>query len=94
MTHVETLARGEGTAWLSADRLRDDYVCLWYGGPHDGRLLEQARAPTEAAAVAWGTHRTTRVRIRTEEGRTYWAGIGPRPEGFSHTWQEVEGPLL
>lgn len=86
--------RQQGTAWLSADRLRDDFLCLWYGGPNDGRLLEQARAPTAAAAVAWGAYRSSRVRIRTDEGRTYWAGTAPRPEGFSHTWVAAEGPLL
>ena len=90
MTRAYTPHDGEGTAWLAADRLRDDYFCCWYGGPNDARLLEQARAPNAAAAVAWGAHRTPRVRIRTNEGRTYWAGTAPRPAGFSHTWTEAE----
>lgn len=79
---------GEGTAWLGADSVSDDYLCFWYFGPNDGRLAEQARVPTEALAVAWGRARTTRVRIRTGAGRTFWAGTARRPEGFTHTWSD------
>ena len=79
---------GEGTAWLGADATKDDYLCFGYVGPNDARLAEQARLPTEALAVAWGRARTTRVRIRTGEGRTYWAGTARRPEGFTLTWSD------
>jgi hypothetical protein len=79
---------GEGTAWLTADAVKDDYLCFWYVGPNDGRLAEQARLPTEALAVGWGRARTSRVRIRTSAGRTYWAGTARRPEGFTLTWSD------
>ena len=77
---------GDGTAWLVADVKRGDYVCFWYTGPDDGDLAAHARMANPADAVAWGRDRTTRVRIRTAEGRTYWAGRAPKPEGFAHTW--------
>ena len=79
---------GEGTAWLVADRVHGDYLCYWYAGTNDGHLVEQARAATPAEAVAWGRLRTPRVRIRTGEARTYWAGTGPRPATFAATWTD------
>jgi hypothetical protein len=79
---------GDGTAWLVADRVRGDYLCYWYVGPNGTRLAERARVGSSADAVAWGRLRTSRVRIRTPEARTYWAGSAPRPDGFSETWAE------
>lgn len=81
---------GEGTAWLAADRLQHDYLCYWYVGRKGDHLAERVRKPTAAQALAWGRDRTSRVRIRTSEPRTYWAGTGPRPEGFSYTWTEPD----
>ncbi len=79
---------GDGTAWLVADLELGDYLCYWYAGPSDGQLVAQARAATAAEAVAWGRLRTTRVRIRTPDARSYWAGTAPRPEGFTSTWSD------
>jgi hypothetical protein len=78
--------RGEGTAWLVADRVADDYRCYLYAGPNDNHLVEEARSATAAEAVAWGRQRTSRVRIRTDAARSYWAGTAPRPPGFAETW--------
>jgi hypothetical protein len=80
--------RGDGTAWLVIDRSRGDYLCYWYAGTGDDRLLEQARAADASAAVAWGRLRTPRVRIRAGDSCTYWAGTAPRPEAFIRTWPE------
>jgi hypothetical protein len=84
---------GEGTAWLVVDRGQGDYLCYWYTGTHDGRLLESTRLPTAAEAVAWGRSRTAAVRIRTADGRTSWAGGEPRPAGFAHSWADA-GPAV
>ena len=78
--------RGEGTAWLVADRVQGDFLCYWYVGRAGDHLGEQARAATAEDAVAWGRVRTTRARIRTADGCSQWAGAAPRPEGLSHTW--------
>jgi hypothetical protein len=85
---------GEGTAWLVADRQRDDYLCYWYAGTNDGHLVEQARAGTAGDAVAWGRERTPRVRIRTRAARTYWAGIGPRPADFAESWTTPDASAM
>jgi len=77
---------GEGTVWLVADRTRGDFNCYWYVGRAGDRLGEQARAATAEDAVAWGRRRTTRVRIRTADGCSEWAGTAPRPDGMSRTW--------
>jgi hypothetical protein len=78
--------RGDGTAWLSADHARGDYVCYWYAGPNDGVVVEHERAANATDAVAWGLARTTRVRLRSTDAHTYWAGTAARPEGFTRTW--------
>jgi hypothetical protein len=82
--------QGDGTAWLVVDRVAGDYLCYWYTGTGDGRLAERARAATAEDAIAWGRQRTPRVRIRTADARSYWAGITPRPQGFAHIWGEAE----
>ena len=88
MTRQPRTAReGDGTAWLVADRAHGDFLCYWFVGPSDQRVAEQARAASADEAVAWGRLRTTRVRIRTDDGCSYWAGSAPQPEGFRHTWQ-------
>ena len=79
-------APGAGTVWLVADRRDDSYVCFWYAGRRDGRLDEHARVANAADAVAWGRARTSRVRIRDVDGRSAWAGSGPRPDEITHTW--------
>jgi len=89
-TSKRTPRRGDGTAWLVADRARGDYLCYWYVGPNDQRVGERARVASAEEAVAWGQERTTRVRIRTDDGDSYWAGSAPRPEGFGRTWGETE----
>jgi hypothetical protein len=81
---------GEGTAWLALDRAQENYSCSWYTGTNDDRLVEHARIPTASDAVAWGRSRTPRVRIRTADACTYWAGTAPRPAGFSHTWTDSD----
>jgi hypothetical protein len=78
--------RGEGTAWLSADRLTEGFHCHWYAGESGGQLVEQADAATAVDAVAWGLLRTPRVRIRTRDGETQWAGTAPRPSTFAASW--------
>ena len=77
---------GDGTAWLVADRDRDDFACYWYVGRAGDRLREQGRAATAEDAVAWGRNRTASVRIRTVDGHSQWAGSAPRPEGMAATW--------
>ena len=79
---------GDGTAWLVADRAHGDFSCGWYVGAGGDRLAERARAGTAAEAVAWGRLRTTRVRIRTGDACSYWAGTAPRPDGFTENWSE------
>src|SRR4051812_47226669 len=88
MRRRRTPRHGDGTAWLVADRARGDFSCSWYVGPGRDRLAERARAGTAAEAVAWGRARTTRVRIRTGDGCSYWAGTAPRPDGFTETWSD------
>lgn len=77
---------GSGTVWIVVDRDNDDYPSYWYTGAEGGRLVEQGRAATAAAAVEWGRARTPRVRIRMSDGRTYWAGDGDVPEGYAGRW--------
>jgi hypothetical protein len=77
---------GAGTAWLVADRRDGSYTCYLYSGPLDGRLDGHTRVANATDAVAWGRARTTRVRIRDVDGRSAWAGTGPRPDGITHTW--------
>jgi len=72
--------------WLVADRLQDAYLCYWYVGRRGDHLAESARQPTTSQALEWGRVRSARVRIRTGEARTYWAGSAPRPESLSHDW--------
>jgi len=81
-----TARRGEGTAWLVADRLTDKFYCYWYTGTNDGQLVEQDGAMNADAAVAWGRERSPRVRIRTRDGKTEWAGTEPRPATFAASW--------
>ena len=82
---------GEGTAWLVADRPGHDFLCYWYVGSREDRLAERARVADAAAAVAWGGVRTSRVRLRADDGRTYWAGTAPRPKGIGDTWPTEGG---
>jgi hypothetical protein len=84
--HQRNPRHGDGTTWLVADRARGDFVCYWYVGRAGDHLGEQARAATAEEAVAWGRARTARVRIRTVDGCSQWAGAASRPEGLSHTW--------
>jgi hypothetical protein len=79
-----------GTAWLVADRERGDYLCYWYGGQADDTLQEDDRAVSAKAAVSWGRLRTSRVRIRTGAGLTYWAGSAPRPDGITRSWVDED----
>ena len=79
---------GDGTAWLVADRARGDFSCGWYVGPTGDRLAERGRAGTAAEAVAWGRVRTTRVRIRTGDGRRTGPAQHPRPDGFTQPWSD------
>ena len=75
-----------GTAWLVADRSKGDYLCYWYTGAGDAHLVEHARAASAEDAIVWGRDRSLRVRIRTADGLTWWAGSSPTPEGFARTW--------
>jgi hypothetical protein len=84
--HQRRPRHGDGTAWLVADRAHGDFLCYWYVGRTGDHLGEQARAASAGDAVAWGRARTTRVRIRTVDGCSQWAGSAPRPEGFSSSW--------
>lgn len=86
MTRRPRARLGDGSASLVVDRRHADYRCYWYGGRADDQLIETGRAANASDAVAWGRHRTPRVRIRTPNGRTSWAGTAPRPQGFNHTW--------
>jgi cytidine deaminase len=88
MSRKPTRVVGTGTAWIVVDRLQGDYPCYWYTGSQGGRLVEQARADTAAAAVEWGRARTPRVRIRMSDARTYWAGAGDVPDGYAGRWDE------
>jgi hypothetical protein len=58
----------------------------WYAGTGEAHLLEHALVASAEDAIAWGRDRTPRVRIRTADARTYWAGTTAAPEGFAHTW--------
>ena len=78
---------GEGSAWLVADRREPaGFHCYWYMGPADDHLVERAHVVGAADAVAWGRERTPRVRIRTADGTSSWAGTAPRPDGIARTW--------
>lgn len=91
MSRLRRAQPGAGVVWLVSDRLDDGYLCYWYGGANDSHLLERTRAPSAADAIAWGRERTPRVRIRTGQARTYWAGSGPAPDGFVDRWGD--GPV-
>jgi hypothetical protein len=86
MTRRRRARTGDGTAWLVVDRVKADYLCYWYAGPGGGELMEHARVANAPDAVAWGRLRTPRVRIRTADNCTAWAGTAPRPQGLNHTW--------
>lgn len=76
-----------GATWLVADRAEPPgFHCYWYAGRNDDHLVEHAHVVGEAEAVAWARQRTTRVRIRTADARTSWAGTAPRPAGISRSW--------
>ena len=81
---------GAGIASLVVDPANADYRCYWYAGKADDHLIEKARAANASDAVAWGRRRTPRVRIRTPNGRTSWAGTAPRPQGFDYTWDDKD----
>jgi hypothetical protein len=87
MRKVRGARQGDGTVWLVADRMSDNFRCYWYAGNNDGELVEQAGAATANDAVAWGRDRTPRVRIRTRAGQTEWAGTAPRPDTFAVSWE-------
>lgn len=80
----------DGTAWLVADRLKGGYLCYLYTGPADDHLVARAYVPSASDAIGWGQRRTSRVRIRTADGHTSWAGTAPRPEGITSTWTEPD----
>jgi hypothetical protein len=80
--------RGQGTAWLVADRSNGHFNCYWYTGTNDGQLIERADAATTEDAVAWGRARSPRVRIRTRDGEAQWAGTETRPETFAVGWND------
>jgi hypothetical protein len=90
MSARRTARHGDGTVWLVADRLIGDYLCYWYAGTNDGHLVDCTRLATASDAVAWGRLRTSRVRIRTADACTRWAGTAPRPAGFNHTWTDPD----
>ena len=75
---------------LVADRSNDAFQCYWYTGPHDIQLMEHASAATARDAVTWGRARTPRVRIRTRDARSQWAGIEPRPATFTVDWDDAD----
>ena len=78
---------GDGTAWLVADRLgAAGFHCYWYAGIAGDRMVEHAHIEGASEAVAWGRMRTPRVRIRTTDAPTSWAGTAPRPAGIFNTW--------
>ena len=78
---------GDGTAWLVADReTTPGFHCYWFTGRAGDHLVEQAHVTGATEAVAWGRARTPRVRIRTADARSSWAGTAPRPAGIEHTW--------
>lgn len=78
-----------GIAWLVADTMEPaGFHCYWYTGRAEDHLREQAHVFGEASAVAWGRRRTPRVRIRTADRRSSWAGSAPRPAGVGHTWTD------
>ncbi len=79
---------GEGIVWVTTDRGHDAHHCYWYAGANDGHLVERASVTTAVEAVSWGRLRSGRVRIRTDDGRTLWAGTAPRPSNFVGTWTE------
>ena len=93
MTWSRRARRDRGTVWLVADRLRGDYACYRYVGRNGDHLAESARQDTTAHALEWGRARAGRVRIRTTEARTYWAGTAPRPDGLSYSWPEPAADL-
>ena len=71
---------------MVADRADGSYHCYWYIGAGNDRLAEHARVETAAAGVAWGRARSPRVRIRTPDALTYWAGTDPVPDGYWQAW--------
>lgn len=83
---------GKGQAWLVFDAGGElfKYQCYWMGGHSDDHLIEHGRVATDVDAVAWGAARTPRSRIRMPDHVTYWAGPGPRPNGFARSWRPPE----
>jgi len=84
-----TARTGDGTAWLVADGAAPSgFHCYWYTGPAEDHMVEHAHVSTENAAVAWGRTRTPRVRIRTPDRRSSWAGTAAQPAGIALTWTD------
>ena len=80
---------GSGTAWLVADGAEPlGFHCYWYTGRAEDHMVEHAHIPGATAAVAWGRQRTPRVRIRTPDRRSAWAGTVPAPAGITLKWIE------
>jgi hypothetical protein len=81
---------GKGLAWLLFDAGGElfKYQCYWMGAHCDDHLIEHARTVTGVDAVAWAASRTPQARIPMPDHITYWAGRGPRPSGFSRSWQQ------
>jgi hypothetical protein len=78
---------GDGTAWLVADGAEPTgFNCYWFTGRAEDHMVEHAHLVGATAAVAWGRGRTPRVRIRTADTRSWWAGSAPRPAGIALTW--------
>ena len=78
---------GDGAAWLVSDRAEPaGFHCYWYTGRAEDHLAEHEHVVGETDAVAWGRARTPRVRIRTADTHSAWAGSAPRPAGIDLTW--------
>jgi cytidine deaminase len=79
---------GDGTVWVVTDEGHDAHHCYWYTGASDDHLVERASVTTATEAVAWGRLRSGRVRIRSADGQTRWAGTAPRPSQFLESWTD------
>jgi len=83
---------GQGIVSLIYDASRHVYSCYWFIGASEDGLIDHCVAPDAAAAVEWARIRSGRVRIRTPDRRTYWAGADPAPGGFAGIWQATPVP--
>jgi len=84
---------GRGTVFVHPDTVDGARVWTAYWDASTGAVGERATIldeapsrPQAADVIGWGLARTRRVIVVDAEGKTFWAGEGPLPEGIDSVW--------